>query len=127
MHLTTSPLDWYVARAAGVAAYLLLTTVVTLGMTMANGRTLKRWPKFALEDVHRFGGLLVGSFVTIHVVTIALDAYLPFSLTAILVPFAAAYRTVYTALGVEPDREVIDRNGRPMTLNRGTPIQALFG
>jgi len=34
--------------------------------------------------------------------------------------------TVYAALGVEPDREVIDRNGRPMTLNRGTPIQALF-
>jgi sulfoxide reductase heme-binding subunit YedZ len=100
LHLTTSPLDWYIARAAGVAAYLLLTTVVTLGMTMASGRALKRWPKFALEDVHRFGGLLVGSFVTIHVVTIALDAYLPFSLTAILVPFTAAYRTVYTALGV---------------------------
>jgi methionine sulfoxide reductase heme-binding subunit len=100
LHLTTSPLDWYVARAAGVAAYLLLTVVVTLGMTMASRRPLKRWPKFALEDVHRFGGLLVGSFVTIHVVTIALDAYLPFSLTAILVPFAASYRTVYTALGV---------------------------
>jgi methionine sulfoxide reductase heme-binding subunit len=100
VHLTTSPLDWYVARAAGVAAYLLLTVVVMLGMTMASGKRLKRWPKFALEDVHRFGGLLVGSFVTIHVVTIALDAYLPFSLTAILVPFAARYRTIYTALGV---------------------------
>jgi len=100
VHLTTSPLDWYVARAAGVAAYLLLTVVVTLGMTMAGGKRLKRWPKFALEDVHRFGGLLVGSFVAIHVVTIALDAYLPFSLTALLVPFTARYRTVYTALGV---------------------------
>ena len=100
MHLTTSPLDWYVARAAGVAAYVLLTVVVTLGMTMASRRPLRRWPKFALEDVHRFGGLLVGSFVAIHVVTIALDAYLPFSLSAILVPFAARYRTVYTALGV---------------------------
>lgn len=100
MHLTTSPLDWYAARAAGVAAYLILTVVVTLGITMAGRRPLKRWPKFALEDVHRFGGLLVGSFVVIHVVTIALDAYLPFSLTAILVPFAATYRTLYTALGV---------------------------
>ena len=100
MHLTTSPLDWYVARAAGVAAYLLLTVVVALGMTMAGGKRLRRWPKFALEDVHRFGGLLVGSFVAIHVVTIALDAYLPFSLTALLVPFTARYRTVYTALGV---------------------------
>jgi methionine sulfoxide reductase heme-binding subunit len=100
MHLTTSPLDWYVARAAGVAAYLILTIVVTLGMTMASGRRLRRWPKFALEDVHRFGGLLVGSFVTIHVVTIAMDAYLPFSLSAIVVPFVAGYRTLYTALGI---------------------------
>jgi sulfoxide reductase heme-binding subunit YedZ len=100
LHLTTSPLDWYAARAAGVAAYLILTVVVTLGMTMASGRQLKRWPKFALEDVHRFGGLLVGSFVTIHVVTIALDAYLPFSIASILVPFVAGYRTLYTALGI---------------------------
>jgi hypothetical protein len=50
--------------------------------------------------VHRFGGLLVGSFVTIHVVTIALDAYLPFSLAAIVVPFVASYRPVFTALGI---------------------------
>ena len=100
MHLTTSPLDWYAARAAGIAAYLILTVVVTLGMTMAGRKRLTRWPRFALEDVHRFGGLLVGSFVVIHVVTIALDAYLPFSLTSIVVPFGARYRTLYTALGV---------------------------
>jgi sulfoxide reductase heme-binding subunit YedZ len=100
VHLTTSPLDWYAARAAGVAAYLILTVVVTLGMTMASGRRLERWPKFALEDVHRFGGLLVGSFVTIHVVTIAMDAYLPFSVASIVVPFVASYRTLYTALGI---------------------------
>ena len=31
MHLTTSPVDWYAARAAGVAAYLILTLVVCLG------------------------------------------------------------------------------------------------
>jgi hypothetical protein len=37
LHLTTSPLDWYAARAAGIAAYLILTVVVTLGMTMAGG------------------------------------------------------------------------------------------
>ena len=100
MHLTTSPLDWYAARAAGIAAYLILTVVITLGMTMAGRRPLKRWPRFAIEDVHRFGGLLVGTFVAIHVVTIALDAYLPFSLTAILVPFTARYRMLYTSLGI---------------------------
>lgn len=100
MHLTTSPVDWYAARAAGVAAYVLLTAVVCLGMTMAGRKQLERWPRFALEDVHRFGGLLVGSFVVIHVVTIAIDAYLPFSLTAIAIPFVAPYRTLFTALGI---------------------------
>ncbi|MDX6507770.1 MAG: methionine sulfoxide reductase heme-binding subunit [Gaiellaceae bacterium] len=100
MHLTTSPVDWYAARAAGIAAYLLLTVVVCLGMTMAGRKPLARWPRFALEEVHRFGGLLVGSFIAIHVVTIALDAYLPFSVTALVVPFVARYRTLYTALGI---------------------------
>ena len=100
VHLTTSPLDWYAARAAGVAAYVLLTVVVCLGMTMAGRKSLRRWPRFALEDVHRFGGLLVGSFVVIHVATIAIDSYLPFSLTALVVPFTASYRTLFTALGV---------------------------
>ena len=100
MHLTTSPLDWYAARAAGVAAYVLLTVVVCLGMTMAGRKSLRWWPRFALEDVHRFGGLLVGSFVVIHVATIAVDSYLPFSLIALVVPFTASYRPLFTALGV---------------------------
>ena len=35
MHLTSSPVDWYAARAAGIVAYLLLSSVVLLGLTMA--------------------------------------------------------------------------------------------
>ena len=31
MHLTTSSVDWYAARAAGVVAYVVLTLVVVLG------------------------------------------------------------------------------------------------
>jgi len=100
VHLTTSPVDWYAARAAGVAAYLLVSTVVCIGITMAGKKRLERWPRFALEDVHRFGGLLVGTFVIIHVATIAIDAYLPFSVASIVVPFVAVYRPIFTALGI---------------------------
>ena len=100
MHLTTNPVDWYAARAAGVAAYILLSTVVCLGATMAGRRRLERWPRFALEDVHRFGGLLVGTFVVIHVLTVATDKYLPFSPGALIVPFLATYRPLFTALGI---------------------------
>jgi sulfoxide reductase heme-binding subunit YedZ len=100
VHLTTSPVDWYAARAAGIVAYVVLTTVVCFGLTMAGRKKLERWPRFALEDVHRFGGLLAGSFIVIHVLTIATDAYLPFSVGAIIVPFLATYRPVFTGLGI---------------------------
>jgi sulfoxide reductase heme-binding subunit YedZ len=100
VHLTSAPADWYAARAGGVVAYVLLTAGVLLGMSMSSGVRLERWPRFALQDVHRFAGLLTGTFVTIHVVTIAIDAYLPFSLSSLLIPFTAAYRAVWTGLGV---------------------------
>jgi sulfoxide reductase heme-binding subunit YedZ len=100
MHLTTSSIDWYAARAAGVVAYLLLSFGVTLGVTMADRARLASWPKFAIEDLHRFCGILVGVFVTIHVVTIAIDAYLPFSLASLVIPGVARYRPLWVALGI---------------------------
>ena len=103
MHLTSSPVDWYAARAAGIVAYLMLTAVVTLGIAMAGrapGRRWRRWPMFAVEDVHRVGGLLVGSFIALHVVTIAIDSFLPFSLGQLAIPLAAGYRPIWTALGI---------------------------
>ena len=100
MHLTSSPAAWYAARAAGVAAYLLLSVAVVLGLTMARKTSIRRWPKFALEDVHRFVGLLVGTFIAIHIVTIAIDSWLPFSIGAIIVPFVSTYRPLWVAFGV---------------------------
>jgi methionine sulfoxide reductase heme-binding subunit len=100
MHLTSSPVDWYAARAAGITAYLLLSGVVLLGLTMAAKKPFARWPRFTVEDVHRFGGLLVGSFVTIHVVTVAVDSWLPFSLQSIIVPFISRYRPIWVGLGI---------------------------
>jgi sulfoxide reductase heme-binding subunit YedZ len=100
VHLTSSPLDWYVARSAGIAAYLLVTVAVLLGLTMAGKKTFPRWPRFVVEDVHRFVGLLAGSFVVIHVFTIAIDAWLPFSIGSIVVPFLSRYRPLWVAPGI---------------------------
>jgi len=100
VHLTSSPVDWYAARAAGVVAYLLLSAIVVLGISMAGKKKLHRWPRFAVEDVHRFGGILVGTFLIIHVVTIAIDAWLPFSIASIIVPFTSAYKPLWVGLGI---------------------------
>ena len=100
MHVTSSPAIWYAARASGVAAYVVLSIVVSLGLTLGGKAQNRRWPRFSVEEVHRFGGLLVGSLIGIHVLTIAADSFLPFSLTQLLVPFTSTYRPLWTGLGI---------------------------
>ena len=91
--------EWYVARAGGMVAFALLTTTVVAGLTLSGRAQLRTWPRFAVEDVHRFLGLLTGTFIFIHVFALFIDSYMPFSLSQILVPGAASYRPLATALG----------------------------
>ena len=91
---------WYVERAGGILAYALLTGSVILGLLLSGKAKLSGWPRFALEDVHRFVGLLAGTFIVVHVGGLLFDSYLPFSLTNILVPETAPYRPVSVAFGI---------------------------
>jgi sulfoxide reductase heme-binding subunit YedZ len=100
MHLSSNPAFWYATRASGIAAYVILTLVVCIGMSMGGKVQSATWPRFSVEDIHRFGGLLVGSLIGIHVVTIAVDSFLPFSVIDLIVPFTASYRPVWTGLGI---------------------------
>ena len=100
MHLTSSPAIWYAARASGIAAYVVLTITVSIGLSMGGKAQSRLWPRFATEDVHRFGGLLVGSLIGIHVASIAVDSFLPFTLGQLVIPFTATYRPLSTGLGI---------------------------
>jgi predicted ferric reductase len=91
---------WYIERAGGILAYALLSGSVILGLTLSGRAKLPGWPRFALEDVHRFVGLLAGTFIVIHVSMLLVDSYLPFSLPQILIPGASPYRPVSVAFGV---------------------------
>jgi sulfoxide reductase heme-binding subunit YedZ len=91
---------WYADRAAGITALVLLTISVCLGMGLAGRARSRRWPAFAIEDVHRYLGLLTGGFIGIHALTILLDSYVPYSLTQLLVPGTAPSRTMAVAAGV---------------------------
>jgi methionine sulfoxide reductase heme-binding subunit len=100
VHVTSNPAIWYAARASGVAAYVVLSLVVSLGIGLGGKAQNRRWPRFSVEEIHRFGGLLVGSLIGIHVLAIAADSFLPFSLTQLLVPFTSRYRPLWTGLGI---------------------------
>jgi predicted ferric reductase len=98
--LAAASATWYAARAGGILAYVLLTASVVLGLLLSGRAQLRHWPRFALEDVHRFLGLLAGSFIVLHGGALLLDGYLPFSLGQLLVPGTAPYRPLPVALGV---------------------------
>jgi predicted ferric reductase len=90
---------WYVARSSGIVAYLLLSVSVVLGALMA-GRARFAWPRFAVEEVHRFLALLAGTFIAVHGLALLLDTVVPISLAQALVPFASPYRPFAVGLGV---------------------------
>jgi len=100
VHVTSNPALWYATRASGIAAYVILSVVLCIGMSMGGKAQSPRWPRFSVEGIHRFGGLLVGALITIHVVTIAVDSFLPFSVVNLVVPFTASYRPLWTGLGI---------------------------
>lgn len=95
-----SALPWYVARAGGLTAFLMLTLSVLVGVGLAGRPTLPLWPRFAIEDVHRFLGMLAGTFVAVHVASIYLDSYVTFPLVALVVPGKSGYETLGVAFGV---------------------------
>ena len=44
--------------------------------------------------------MLTGTFVVMHIATVAIDAYLPFSIVSLAVPLVASYRPIWTGLGI---------------------------
>ncbi len=94
-----SPTVWYFARSAGIVAYLLLSASVLLGVALA-GRAQLSWPRFAIEDVHRFLAILTGIFIVLHGGSLLLDTVVPIGLEQVLVPFTSSYRPFAVGLGV---------------------------
>jgi sulfoxide reductase heme-binding subunit YedZ len=100
MHLVASTTTWYAARAGGVLAYLLVSASVLAGILLAGKVRVPGLPRFAVEDVHRFLGILAGVFITVHVGSVALDSVVPFSLSQLVIPFTSGYRPLATGLGI---------------------------
>jgi sulfoxide reductase heme-binding subunit YedZ len=84
----------------GIVACVLLTAVVLVGLAMSSRARIDGWPRFALEDVHRFLGALTGLFISLHVFTLAIDAEANLPLGSLVVPFASAYRPFWTGIGI---------------------------
>jgi hypothetical protein len=90
---------WYLTRASGVVALLLLTAALLCGIVVTLRWRSEHWPRFALTNAHRNLTLLAIVFVGIHVVTTVADGYAPIGFVDAVVPFASPYRAVWLGLG----------------------------
>jgi predicted ferric reductase len=90
---------WYLSRATGFVAYLLLWGSVTWGLLLSSG-TGRRWMRPPLLlDAHQFLSALGVGFACFHGLVLMGDRYVSFPLRAVILPFGGSYEPLLVAFG----------------------------
>ena len=91
---------WYLTRASGVVAYVLLTTSVVFGLVLSTRLHGARPSRPWVLDVHRMIGGLAVVFTGAHLASLLLDSYVSFDIVDVLLPFASGWNPLAVAAGV---------------------------
>jgi sulfoxide reductase heme-binding subunit YedZ len=99
VHVDPTPyLFWITSRAAGIAALVLASLAVSLGLLMST--KLLKGRNIDLRTAHET--LALGTIVAIlvHGASLLGDSYLHPSIVDISIPFVSGYRQIWTTLGI---------------------------
>jgi sulfoxide reductase heme-binding subunit YedZ len=91
-------LFWITSRAAGIAALLLSSVSVCVGLLM--GGRLSRINRVDLRVTHEALSLATLGALVVHGLTLLGDSYLHPSIADISVPFVSGYMTLWTSAGI---------------------------
>ena len=90
---------WYLTRASGAVALVLLTVSVVIGVAAIARLRASLIPRFVVDGLHRTASLLAMVFLIVHIVTSVLDTFAPISLLNAVIPFTGTYRPLWLGLG----------------------------
>jgi methionine sulfoxide reductase heme-binding subunit len=93
-------LVWYVDRAAGYTALVLLTISILLGLLLSMKLASPQWPRFLTNDLHEHITLLTLVFICVHGLATLIDPFMRFGWGDVLVPFLTTYHPTAMALGI---------------------------
>src|SRR5947209_10628077 len=99
--MTTNPtphLFWITSRAAGLAALILASLAVSLGLLMST--KLLRGRAADLRVTHEILSLSTIVAIVVHAVTLLGDTFLHPSIADIAIPFASSYKSFWMAIGI---------------------------
>jgi methionine sulfoxide reductase heme-binding subunit len=91
---------WYLARASGIVAWLMLTASVILGILLSTKAFPNQRRPIWLLALHRWLAGLTLSFLAIHLLALVADSYVSFGLADLTIPYATDWKPGAVALGV---------------------------
>jgi len=98
--LSSTQTMWYITRASGLVAYMLLWFSTAWGLAV-DSKILD----FALHrtftyDFHQYISLFSLGFLALHMLVLLFDGFMPYSIPQILLPFISPYRPFWVGIGV---------------------------
>jgi hypothetical protein len=97
---TSISVPWYVARAAGIVAYILIFLIVVLGTGMTTGYIYNYINPVKSWLIHKYLSLALGLTLLTHIVSLLFDKFINFNLLDVLIPFASSYKPIFLSLGI---------------------------
>jgi predicted ferric reductase len=91
---------WYISRASGLMAYLLVWLSTLWGFAISSKIFDSFLERVFTYDFHEHLSLLSLGFVLLHALVLLFDHVEPMSLLEVLVPFASSYRPFWTGIGI---------------------------
>ena len=89
---------WYLTRATGLVAMVLLTASMAFGLLSSVRYQRPGWPRFVTAGLHRNASLLACAFTVIHIVTTLADGFVPISL-ADVAPYYSRVEEIFRVTG----------------------------
>jgi predicted ferric reductase len=97
--ISSAQVTWYVTRAAGLMAYVLLWLSTAWGLAVSSKILDAVLHRTFTYDFHQFISLLALGFLALHMIVLVGDQYMPFTVQQVLLPVNAPYRPVWVAIG----------------------------
>ncbi|MCP3933782.1 MAG: hypothetical protein GY708_00265 [Actinomycetia bacterium] len=91
---------WYVSRASGVVAWVLLALSMCWGLLVSTRAANSAGRPANILELHRYLSLLSVLFTGIHIAGLVADDYVHFGWSETLVPWASEWRPTAVAWGV---------------------------
>jgi sulfoxide reductase heme-binding subunit YedZ len=90
---------WYLMRATGMVALVLLTLTLAAGIAGVRRWSARGWAQATMTFLHRNVALLAVILLAIHVVTAIVDPYVSIGWFAAIVPLTSHWKSLWVGLG----------------------------